>query len=61
MITTFGRYSWARLPFGLRIPSEIVQRKLTEAVGDLNGTLTIADDIIIARCGQTDEEATRDH
>ena len=61
MITTFGRYSWARLPFRLRISSEIVQRKLTEAVGDLNGTLTITIDIIImARCGQTDEEATRD-
>jgi hypothetical protein len=34
---------------------------LTEAVGDLNGTFTIADDIIIAGCGQTDEEAKRDH
>jgi hypothetical protein len=39
----------------------IFQRKLTEAVGDLNGTFTIADDIIIAGCGQTDEEAKRDH
>jgi hypothetical protein len=27
----------------------------------LNGTFTIADDIIIAGCGQTDEEAKRDH
>jgi hypothetical protein len=34
---------------------------LTEAVGDLNGTFTIADDIIIAGCGQTDEEAKCDH
>ena len=48
MITPFGRYRWARLPFGLKVSSEIFQRKLTEAVGDLNGTFTIADDIIIA-------------
>jgi hypothetical protein len=38
MITPFGRYRWARLPFGLKVSSEIFQRKLTEAVGDLNGT-----------------------
>ena len=39
----------------------IFQRQLTEAVGDLSGTFTITDDIIIAGCGQTDEEAKRDH
>ena len=54
MITPFGRYRWARLPFGLKVSSEIFQRKLTEAVGDLNGMFTIAG------CGQTDEEAKRD-
>jgi hypothetical protein len=46
MITPFGRYRWAQLPFGLKVSSEIFQRKLTEAVGDLNGTFTIADDIM---------------
>ena len=61
MITPFGRYRWARLPFGLKVSSEIFQRNLTEAVGDLNGTFTIADDIIISGCGHTDEEAKRDH
>ena len=25
MITPFGRYSWARLPFGLKVSSEIFQ------------------------------------
>jgi hypothetical protein len=39
-----------------KVSSEIFQRKLTEAVGDLNGTFTIADNITIARCGQTDKE-----
>jgi hypothetical protein len=61
MVTPFGQCRWARLPFGLNVSSEIFQRKLTEAVGDLNGTFTIADDISIAGCGQTDEEAKRDH
>jgi hypothetical protein len=61
MITLFGRYRWARLPFGLKVSSEIFQRKLTEAVGDMNGTFTIADDIIIAGCGQTDEETKCNH
>jgi hypothetical protein len=49
------------LAFHLKVSSEIFQRNLTEAVGDLNGTFTIADDIIIAGCGHTDEEAKRDH
>ena len=28
MITPFGRYRWKRLPFGLKVSSEIFQRKL---------------------------------
>ena len=30
MITPFGRYRWLRLPFGLKVSSEIFQRKITE-------------------------------
>ena len=30
MITPFGRYRWTRLPFGLKVSSEIFQRKLNE-------------------------------
>ena len=33
MITPFGRYRWKRLPFGLKVSSEIFQRKLDEALG----------------------------
>ena len=32
MITPFGRYRWKRLPFGLKVSSEIFQRKLDEAL-----------------------------
>ncbi|VDI75828.1 Hypothetical predicted protein [Mytilus galloprovincialis] len=61
MITPFGRYRWARLPFGLKVSSEIFQRKLTEALGDIEGVFTIADDIIVAGCGRTNEEALIDN
>ena len=61
MITPFGRYRWARLPFGLKVSSEIFQRKLTEALSGLDGTFTIADDIIIAGCGDSFEEASKDN
>ena len=60
MITPFGRFRWTRLPFGLKVSSEIFQRFLTEALTDLEGTFSIADDIIIAGCGLTDEEAKTD-
>ena len=58
MITPFGRYRWARLPFGLKVSSEIFQRKLVETLSDLEGVFTIADDILVAGCGSTLAEAT---
>ena len=60
MITPFGRFRWTRLPFGLKVSSEIFQRFLTEALTDFEGTFSIADDIIIAGCGLLDEEAKTD-
>ena len=61
MITPFGRYRWTRLPFGLKVSSEIFQRKLNEAIGDLDGVFIIADDIIVAGCGDTHHEAIEDN
>ena len=61
MITPFGRFRWARLPFGLKVSSEIFQKKLTEALSGLNGTFTIADDITVAGCGPTKAEALKDN
>lgn len=52
IITLYGRYRWARLPFGLSVSSEIFQRKLNEALEGLEGSLTIEDDIIIAGEGK---------
>ena len=61
MITPFGRYRWARLPFGLKVSSEIFQRKLDEVFGNMTGVFSVVDDIIIAGCGANDTEAKQDH
>lgn len=61
MITPFGRYRWARLPFGLKISSEIFQRRLHEAIGDLPGVICVADDIVVTGCGDTEDQAEKDH
>lgn len=54
MVTPFGRYRWARLPFGLNVFSEIFTRNLNEVLEDLDGTFTIADDIMVA--GKDDDD-----
>ncbi|XP_033730983.1 uncharacterized protein K02A2.6-like [Pecten maximus] len=51
MITPFGRYRWTRLPFGLKVSSEIFQRKLDEALSDIDGVFSVVDDIIVPGCG----------
>lgn len=61
MITPFGRYRWARLPFGLKVSSEIFQKRLHHAIGDLKGVICVADDIVVVGCGETEEEANLDH
>ena len=60
MATPYGRYVWKRLPFGLKVSSEIFQRKLAEAIGDLE-VICVADDIVICGCGATKQEAEDDH
>lgn len=59
--TPFGRYKWKRLPFGLSVSSEIFQKRLHQAVGDLPGVLCVADDLMIYGVGETIPEAERDH
>ena len=52
--TPFGRYRWCRLPFGLRVSSEIFQKRLHQALEGLEGVRCIADDVLI--WGRTDDE-----
>ena len=52
--TCFGRFRWLRLPFGLKVSSEIFQRRLLDIFYNLDGVICIADDILIF--GKTKEE-----
>ncbi|KAK3092083.1 hypothetical protein FSP39_025049 [Pinctada imbricata] len=61
MITPFGRFRWARLPFGLKVSSEIFQRKLSETLCEMEGIFPVIDDIIVAGCGETAELAREDN
>ena len=61
MITPFGRYRWARLPFGLKVSSEIFQRKRNEALSGLNRVICVEDDLLVMGSGNTREEADSDH
>ena len=61
MITSFGRYRWARLPFGLKVSSELFRKRLNEALEGLAGVICVADDILVTGCGDTTAMAERDH
>ena len=57
MITPVGRFRWLRLPFGLKVSHKIFQRKLGEALEGLQNTINVVDNIVLAGCGKTNEEA----
>lgn len=59
--TPFGNYRWKRLPFGISSAPEIFQMKLSEVLNGLEGTEALADDILIFGCGETMDEAMKDH
>lgn len=59
--TPLGMYKWKRLPFGIATAPELFQKHLDESLHRLQGTYTIADDILIVGTGQTNKDARRDH
>ena len=65
LLTTFqtpiGRFRWLRLPFGLKVSSEIFQKQLHVNLENLEGVVCIADDILVFGVGDTHDEALRDH
>ena len=56
-ITPFGRYCWLRLPFGLKVSSEIFQKRLNQALEGLPGVFCIADDVLIIGTNDPDHDA----
>ncbi|XP_065073526.1 uncharacterized protein K02A2.6-like [Ochlerotatus camptorhynchus] len=59
--TPFGRYRWLRMPFGISPAPEIFQKKLHETIHGLRNVRALADDVLIYGCGETEQEAMRDH
>ena len=57
MITPFDRYRWLRLPFELKVSSDIFQRILNDVIVDLPGVFDVADDVIVVGRGKTDSIA----
>ena len=59
--TSFGRYRWLRMPFGLNSAPEVFQRRMHEIIEGLPGTEVIFDDFLIIGRGDTIEQAVKDH
>lgn len=57
----YGRFKYSRLPFGTNVSSEMFQRRLFQAIGDLQGVLAIADDVLVYGVGENFQEALNDH
>ena len=55
--TPFGRYRWQRLPFGLKVSSEIFQKRLQQALEGLDNVHCVADDIIVHGTDEADLHA----
>ena len=60
MFTPWGRYRWTRLPFGISLASTEWQCRIHMVLEGLQ-VISIADDILIPGCGETDAEARMDH
>ena len=58
MHTSYGRYRWLRLPFGITSAPEEFQMRLTTA---LEGLICIADDVLVYGEENDYEEAQTDH
>ena len=46
--TPFGHFHFTRMPFGLNLASEVIQKENEELFSGINGIHVMADDIIIA-------------
>ena len=61
MHTPIGRYRWLHMPFGVSLGPEEYQRRQHEVLEGLKGVVNKADDILVFGCGDSIEEAEKDH
>ena len=59
--TTFGRYHWKRMPFGIRSAPEVLQCKMHEMIEGLRGVEVIVDDFVVVSYGELLQSAIKDH
>ena len=59
--TPLKKYKWNRLPFGQMVSGDIFQRRVHDALVDLEGIYCIVDDIIVAGVSADIDEATKPH
>ena len=59
--TSFGRYKWLRMPFGICSAPEEFQRHVNEIIEGLEGVTAIADELLVTGAENTHEEALADH
>ena len=60
--TSFGRYRWCRMPFGISsAPEEVFQRRMHQVIEGLDGVEVMADDFLVYGRGKTREQALLDH
>ncbi|KAK3735966.1 hypothetical protein QZH41_003831 [Actinostola sp. cb2023] len=58
---TKGRYRYLRMPFGVSLAPEEFECKLHEKLDDLQGIEVLRDDILVLGCGETREQAEKNH
>ena len=59
--TSWGRYRYLRMPFGISPAPECFQRKLDQTLEGLEGIYKVADDILITGRGTSKEQAVKNH
>ena len=47
--TSFGRFRWLRMPFGISSAPDEFQKRMNDTFGDIKGTAVIADDLLLYR------------
>ena len=56
--TPYGKFRWLKLPFGLKIASDIFQERLDRVLALMPNTIGIADDIVIYGENEIEHDAS---
>ena len=57
-ITPYGKFRWLKLPFGLKIASDVFQERLDRVLALVPNTIGIADDIVIYSENEIEHDAS---